>query len=322
MPDKLPNVSVVIPSYNRSKYVTKAIDSALAQTYCDYEIILVDDGSTDNTKAVTYPYLNQIQYIYQEHSRVSAARNTGIKAAKGKWIAFLDSDDEWFPEYLSSQIRYVEQTGVKVCFTDFTFVADQAKCLKESLREKKPAISTRVFYEPLELLLDFPHAYHLQAMLVEREILERVGCFDERLKVCEDFSLFFKLALETPFGFIDEPLMTINRKDDRNGLTTWDYEWTKMTNRALVDICSMAYFRSYTKSRHIVRQLRNRIGGCLRTMAEIHCVEKNSRVSRSCAIDAIYFGGNLRHYILCGLILLFPMYVRWRRGKQWQLLEN
>ena len=103
---KIPRVSVIIPTYNREEYVVKAIDSVLGQKFDDYEFIVVDDGSTDNTKEIVNKYGDMIRYIYQHNSGVSAARNTGIKLAKGEWVAFLDSDDEWRPDYLLTQIEY------------------------------------------------------------------------------------------------------------------------------------------------------------------------------------------------------------------------
>jgi len=101
-------VSVVIPTYNRAPYVTMAIESALAQSYQDYEIIVVDDGSTDGTRDVLEPYRDRIRYMYQDNKGVSAARNTGIQESRGEWIAFLDSDDEWLPNKLEIQIGYVK----------------------------------------------------------------------------------------------------------------------------------------------------------------------------------------------------------------------
>lgn len=132
-----PTVSVVIPTYNRAKYVTETIDSVLSQSYTDYEIIVVDDGSTDNTREALAPYMDRIRYIHQQNSGVSAARNRGIKAARGKWIAFLDSDDIWLPEKLAVQIKdiskypgvclhttnaglYRERIGREVNLFDFT----------------------------------------------------------------------------------------------------------------------------------------------------------------------------------------------------------
>ncbi|MBM2835200.1 MAG: glycosyl transferase [Candidatus Brocadiaceae bacterium] len=93
-------VSVVIPTYNRAPYVIMAIESVLAQSYQDYEIIVVDDGSTDGTRDVLEPYRDRIRYMYQDNKGVSAARNTGIQESRGEWIAFLDSDDEWLPNKL------------------------------------------------------------------------------------------------------------------------------------------------------------------------------------------------------------------------------
>ena len=91
----MPLISVIIPTYTREKFVTKAIDSVLKQSFRDYEIIVIDDGSTDNTREILKAYANKIKYIYQENSGVSSARNVGIQAARGLWISFLDSDDEW-----------------------------------------------------------------------------------------------------------------------------------------------------------------------------------------------------------------------------------
>ena len=100
-----PKVSVIIPTYNRENFVVKAIDSVLCQEFKDYEIIVVDDGSTDNTKKNLKRYGDKIKYIYQDNSGVSVSRNTGIKYSTGEWLAFLDSDDEWMPDYLLTQIE-------------------------------------------------------------------------------------------------------------------------------------------------------------------------------------------------------------------------
>src|SRR6056297_995853 len=101
----MPNVSVIIPTYNRSFTVTKAIDSVLEQTYDDHEIIVVDDGSTDDTYEVLRAYLNKIDYKYKENGGISSARNCALQMARGKYIALLDSDDYWKPEKLERQME-------------------------------------------------------------------------------------------------------------------------------------------------------------------------------------------------------------------------
>lgn len=101
-------VSVIIPTYNRAEFISDAIESVLNQTFEDYEIIIVDDGSTDNTKQIVQSYTSKVKYYYQEQSGVSSARNYGIKAATGEYIAFLDSDDQFLPQKLEKQVEVLE----------------------------------------------------------------------------------------------------------------------------------------------------------------------------------------------------------------------
>src|SRR5947209_2571239 len=107
----MPKITVIIPTFNREQYVTTAIDSVLNQRFRDYEIVVVDDGSRDNTNEVLKHYGNAIHYIYQANQGASAARNTGIKVANGEWLAFLDSDDEWMSEYLEIQMQYAAENS-------------------------------------------------------------------------------------------------------------------------------------------------------------------------------------------------------------------
>ncbi len=96
----MPTISVIIPTYNGARYIRQAIDSVLAQSYSDYEIIVVDDGSTDNTAEILWPYGDRITYLYQSNQKLPTARNNGITASKGKYLAFLDSDDLFLPDKL------------------------------------------------------------------------------------------------------------------------------------------------------------------------------------------------------------------------------
>ena len=107
----MPTISVILPTYNREKLLAEAVSSVLQQTYTDYELIVVDDGSTDDTKAVLQPFMNRIRYISQENGGVSHARNTGVSAATGKWVAFHDSDNVWLPEKLEKQMNVIRETN-------------------------------------------------------------------------------------------------------------------------------------------------------------------------------------------------------------------
>jgi glycosyltransferase involved in cell wall biosynthesis len=131
---KTPFVSVVIPTFNRAGRVLAALKSVLAQTFREFEVIVVDDGSTDRTECVLQPLIsahksegNQVRYIFQPNQGQSAARNRGVEAARGEWIAFLDSDDVWFPQKLELQMRAIEQFAGKswACITDTRFVDNQ-----------------------------------------------------------------------------------------------------------------------------------------------------------------------------------------------------
>ncbi len=194
-------ISVVIPTYNRARYLFKAIDSVLAQTYKNYEIIIVDDGSTDNTVEVVQPYLSRIKYIYQDNKGVSSARNTGIRAAKRKWIAFLDSDDEWLPRKLEFQMIDLQQfpDAVMSCTNilfegvpgtasvDFfknclSFDVKQSLFVRESLFKGYACTST---------------------VLAKLETIIDVGLFDEEISIYEDTDLFFRLS--TKGGVVVNP---------------------------------------------------------------------------------------------------------------------
>ncbi|NOQ85501.1 MAG: glycosyltransferase, partial [Deltaproteobacteria bacterium] len=115
----MPKVSVIIPTYNRAHTLREAIDSVLSQSYNDLELIIVDDGSTDETKVIVSSYIPKLAYIYQERQGVSAARNRGIKHAQGDYISFLDSDDLWLKDKLYLQMKFMEShPEALICYTE------------------------------------------------------------------------------------------------------------------------------------------------------------------------------------------------------------
>ena len=210
----MPKISVIVPTYNRARFVTKAIDSVLAQTYKDYEIIVVDDGSTDNTKQVLRPYMDRIHYIYQENTGVSTARNAGIRAAKGDWVAFLDSDDEWLPERLAVAMEAVQQNPRIIAH--FTNLAFHVPTTKEGNLFELRGISKRneeswVIERPLTDQLKYGFCFSSN-YFGRRKTLFDVSLFDEKLTIGEDFDLFCRLALAGPWGINKKVLVHIIRR--------------------------------------------------------------------------------------------------------------
>ncbi|WP_143438568.1 glycosyltransferase family A protein, partial [Hydrocoleum sp. CS-953] len=127
-----PRVSVIIPVYNCDRYISQAIESILAQTYQSYEIIVIDDGSTDNTRLALQPYIEKIRYVYQENQGVSAARNHGIDLARGELIAFLDADDFFLPDKLTAQVGVFDaQPNLGIVHSGWRRVNQQGETIKD-----------------------------------------------------------------------------------------------------------------------------------------------------------------------------------------------
>lgn len=214
----IPKISVIIPTYNRSKYVVKAIDSVLNQSFKDYEIIVIDDGSTDNTRKTLEAYSNKIRYIYQENSGASAARNKGIRVANGKWLAFLDSDDEWRVDYLSKQIeRASEVPGICMQMTNCLFIALNGETrsyfeINRSLSEFR-GMDYLFLEEPFCFVVKHG-PWQIGSTIILRDALTKAGLFDTSLKISEDFDLMARVALQGSFGMIRENLVDIYRREE------------------------------------------------------------------------------------------------------------
>ena len=202
---KQPKVSIVIPTYNRAKYTKRAIESVLEQTYKNVEIIVVDDGSTDNTKKILEPFIKQkqIKYFYQPNSGPSAARNLGIKNSKGEFIAFLDSDDEWLPEKLEKQIMLFQNSGDKKLGFVGCNVIIVSKALNKTF-EYKISRYENLFElrESLKWLMWIPGV-----LLTKKKILEEVGLFDESLRFGEDWDIWVKVTKKYNFNSVPDYLI-------------------------------------------------------------------------------------------------------------------
>lgn len=197
---KKPLISVIIPTYNRGWIIKEAIDSVLSQDYRDFELIIVDDGSTDNTLEILNSYQDDITVLRQNNHGVSAARNLGIMAASGRFVAFLDSDDLWLPQKLSSQVDYFNlNPDAIICQTEEIWIRKGVR-VNPKKRHKKPW--GMIFEQSLALCLVSP-----SAVMIRRSLFDEVGFFDEKLPVCEDYDLWLRISCRFPVYLIDTPLI-------------------------------------------------------------------------------------------------------------------
>jgi glycosyltransferase involved in cell wall biosynthesis len=202
MPTNLqkPLVSVIIPTYNRGWVVKEAIDSVLDQDFRDYELIVVDDGSNDNTREILGAYANAIKVFYQSNKGVSAARNRGIAEASGQLIAFLDSDDLWLPGKLSSQVKFFKENADAVINqTQEIWVRNGVRVNPKNRHHK---FSGMIFERSLALCLVSP-----SAVTIKKSLFDTVGVFDEQLPACEDYDLWLRISCRYPVHLIDIPLI-------------------------------------------------------------------------------------------------------------------
>ncbi|UCH20443.1 MAG: glycosyltransferase [Deltaproteobacteria bacterium] len=195
-----PIVSVIIPTYNRSGMLTEAIDSVLAQDFTDFELIVVDDGSTDDTPRILKAYGAKIKVIAQRSAGVSAARNRGIAASSGRFIAFLDSDDLWLPNKLTIQIDFFKTTpAALICQTEEIWVRNGVRV---NPKERHRKYSGMIFERSLALCLVSP-----SAVMARRSLFGQFGLFDESLPACEDYDMWLRVSCRCPIYLIKSPLI-------------------------------------------------------------------------------------------------------------------
>ena len=223
-------VSVIIPTYNRWPMVREAVESVLAQTAGGYELIVVDDGSTDETRRRLADYGSRLAVLTQSRRGVSAARNLGARRASGTYLAFLDSDDLWHPRKLERQLDFMERNPeVEICQTDEIWIRNGVR-VNPRRKHRKP--SGDIFRASLELCLVSP-----SAVMMRRELFERVGGFDESLPVCEDYDLWLRIAKDTEIPLVLELLVTKRGGHaDQLSRATWGFDCFRVTSIAnLID---------------------------------------------------------------------------------------
>jgi glycosyltransferase involved in cell wall biosynthesis len=211
---QMPLVSVVIPTYNRAGIIGATIENLFQQTYSNIEVIVVDDGSTDNTKNVLASYKERIRWMSQPNAGPSGARNSGLAMAKGEIIAFQDSDDAWHPTKIERQVSLLERAGSSVpcCVCNIAFPFARAGAMTSFDNAPiNPPYEEGLWTNVAEVLTTRFILFN-QAAAVRRSVLDRIGGFDETLKYLEDYEFALRLASEGPWAFIRTPL--VYYKDD------------------------------------------------------------------------------------------------------------
>lgn len=287
-PSPHPVVSVVIPAYNVAHYLPRSIQSVQTQTFQQYEIIVVDDGSTDSVEPVLRTVDHAVRYFRHDTSRgVSAARNTGISHARGRYIAFLDADDCWAPAKLEMQVRLLEHCpALAIVFSDFVHVYPDGspgpwqggmRCLLEQ-RGLNPVPAF-----PGGLVLNDSVAFalvrhtsfmHTSSVVVRRAALQRVGGFDESLKGAEDLQMWIRLAQAGQAGMIDEVLVHVEQRADSLGHNH------RLMSENILRMYEALPEHMADMPKDLAANVRRRCAGEHRSLGWMHFDDGNHRVSR------------------------------------------
>ncbi len=236
---KKPLVSVIIPTYNRVYILFKAIESVLNQTFKDLELIVVDDGSTDETPYLITKY--PLIYVKKPRKGVAHARNIGIAKAKGDFIAFLDSDDIFVPDKIEKQLEFFEKNpDYKIVQTDEIWYKGNKRINPKKIHKKAEGW---FFYRAIKLCV-----VSMSTVLMKRELFEEVGLFDEEFWVCEDYEFWLRVALKMPVGLIKENLVIKSggRPDQLSATKGLDYYRTL----ALIKL-----FKNYQKDLNLEQKI-------------------------------------------------------------------
>lgn len=197
-----PLISIIIPTFNRGDFLLRAITSVLAQTYRNYELLIIDDGSTDNTHELLSPLIEskEIKYYKQENLGVSNARNFGVINSVGELVTFLDSDDEWLPGKLQEQINFlIVNPQIRIVYGEELWIRRGTRVNQKAIHKKTGG---RIFKACIEQCLIAP-----SSVMLQRSLFDEMNGFDNAFVVCEDYDLWLKISSIYEIGFITNPLI-------------------------------------------------------------------------------------------------------------------
>lgn len=299
--DNSNSISIILPTYNRSKLLLKAIQSVLDQTLQEWELIIWDDGSTDETKDILSKLNDpRVSYFYSENRGAAAARNSALKKARGEYIAFIDSDDQWLPVKLLMQVQALDKfPGIDLLFTDFENIN-----LKRNLAEKvfvqnsksMQRLNTTRLDEALFLInsglnegLAQSNFVALDSVMLRRNVFDHVGLFNENLRNSEDLELWWRMGLEgVRFAYLDKVLM--NRFKPPDSLSSPSVLASQNTLKAL-NLCQQ---RALEKGRDgLARSLRNRYRNTWQNLIISYGAKGNKKQAINAFMNSLKYGFRL-----------------------------
>ncbi|MCF6202418.1 MAG: glycosyltransferase [Methylococcaceae bacterium] len=216
-------ITILIPTFNRRILLERALNSVYKQTYSNFEVIVVDDGSTDGTEKMIRDLFPMVKYLSQSNCGVSSARNKGIASAKGEWLAFLDSDDEWLPEKLSKQMSLLKsKPDYKICHTEEQWVRNG---IKVNQMKKHKKAGGWIFLQCLPLCAMSP-----SSIIIHHSIFSELGGFDTSLPACEDYDMWLRITAKYPVLFIDDAqIIKYGGHEDQLSKTHWGMDRYRIT---------------------------------------------------------------------------------------------
>ena len=239
-----PRVSIIIPTYNRAGMLVECLGSVFAQTYTDYEIIVVDDGSTDHTEELIKPTLSRIIYFKHENRGNAAARNSGLDIAKGELIAFLDSDDIWLPDKLRREVDYLDQhPDVDMVCANGTFFGSPKFGGKKVVPDKRAIPLAR---DGVTLKAIFTRSsLRPSAMVLRKRVIEGTNGFDPDFAACVDLDFAFRVLMKYKVIFMNEPFFKMRKHVDH---VSGDSEWRPLFKIKAIE----KLFKEYPEARALI----------------------------------------------------------------------
>lgn len=299
--------SVVIPLYNKQEYIRRAIESVLSQTNPCFELIVVDDGSTDQSANIVKSFIdNRIILVQQENSGVSHARNTGVAAAKAEWVSFLDADDEYEPDFLKEAENFInEHPESNISFLGANYYIRSRECIANSMD-----ISTGIYDYP-NLFGDQKSPNNSSSTIVNREAFLLTGGFPEEVKYFEDWLTWFKLGIIGKFGYISRPLAMYNFIEGSVSRATRDMK--EFYNSAVsLPVTLNEYLSKHSRLSQDNSTIRKRIASFSLSIAEILAIggERGLSIRMMRFVSPQVFVAELRKSFRTLFFLLLPLCVR------------